>query len=226
MFIASTDYISWMFNGIRQFLAVTLTFWGIGLILKKKYAAMIILILVASTVHQSALLLIPFIFIAQGKAWNKKTIIFIIAIIIIISFVGNFTNILDSMLEETQYKNVVSDWQESQDDGTNIFRVLVYAVPSILSLVGLRYIKEADNPLINLCTNMSIVAVGFYVISMFTSGIFIGRLPIYFSLYSYILLPWEIEHMLDEKSYKIVYALMIIFYLLFYLYSTSLMGMI
>lgn len=187
---------------------------------------MIILILVASTVHQSALLLIPFIFIAQGKAWNKKTIIFIIAIIIIISFVGNFTNILDSMLEETQYKNVVSDWQESQDDGTNIFRVLVYAVPSILSLVGLRYIKEADNPLINLCTNMSIVAVGFYVISMFTSGIFIGRLPIYFSLYSYILLPWEIEHMLDEKSYKIVYALMIIFYLLFYLYSTSLMGMI
>lgn len=187
---------------------------------------MIILILVASTVHQSALLLIPFIFIAQGKAWNKKTIIFIIAIIIIISFVGNFTNILDSMLEETQYKNVVLDWQESQDDGTNIFRVLVYAVPSILSLVGLRYIKEADNPLINLCTNMSIVAVGFYVISMFTSGIFIGRLPIYFSLYSYILLPWEIEHMLDEKSYKIVYALMIIFYLLFYLYSTSLMGMI
>ena len=121
-----------------------------------------------------------------GKAWNKKTIIFIIAIIIIISFVGNFTNILDSMLEETQYKNVVLDWQESQDDGTNIFRVLVYAVPSILSLVGLRYIKEADNPLINLCTNMSIVAVGFYVISMFTSGIFIGRLPIYFSLYSYI----------------------------------------
>ncbi len=226
LFIASTDYISWMFNGIRQFLAVTLTFWGIGLILKKKYAAMIILILVASTVHQSALLLIPFIFIAQGKAWNKKTIIFIIAIIIIISFVGNFTNILDSMLEETQYKNVVSDWQGRQDDGTNIFRVLVYAVPSILSLVGLRYIKEADNPLINLCTNMSIVAVGFYVISMFTSGIFIGRLPIYFSLYSYILLPWEIEHMLDEKSYKIVYALMIIFYLLFYLYSTSLMGMI
>ena len=90
------------------------------------------------------------VLIAQGKAWNKKTIIFIIAIIIIISFVGNFTNILDSMLEETQYKNVVLDWQESQDDGTNIFRVLVYAVPSILSLVGLRYIKEADNPLINL----------------------------------------------------------------------------
>ena len=78
MFIISTDYLSWMFNGIRQFLAVTLTFWGIGLILKKKYAAMIILILVASTVHQSALLLIPFIFIAQGKAWNKKTIIFIL----------------------------------------------------------------------------------------------------------------------------------------------------
>lgn len=35
LFIASTDYISWMFNGIRQFLAVTITFIGIKFILDK-----------------------------------------------------------------------------------------------------------------------------------------------------------------------------------------------
>lgn len=76
LFIASTDYISWLFNGIRQFLAVTITFIGIKFILDKKYAKAIILILIASLMHQSALLVIPFIFIAQGKAWNKKDITF------------------------------------------------------------------------------------------------------------------------------------------------------
>lgn len=224
LFVASTDYISWMFNGIRQFTAVTITFFAFEYILKKKYVPAVLIVLFASLFHGSALLVLPFIFIAQGEAWNKKTILFIIAIIVAVMFIGKFTNILDTLLAETQYKNVVSDWQEWGDDGTNILRVLVYAVPSVLSLVGLRFIKYADNPVINLCTNMSIVSVGFYVVSMFTSGIFIGRLPIYFSLYGYILLPWEIEHMFSEKSAKLVYLMMIAGYLGFYVYSIRILA--
>ena len=219
LFVASTDYISWMFNGIRQFTAVTITFFAFEYILKKKYVPAVLTVLFAALFHGSALPVLPFIFIAQGQAWNKKTILFIIAVIVAVMFIGEFTDILDTLLAETQYKNVVSDWQEWQDDGTNIIRVLVYAIPSILSLVGLRFIKYAEDPVINLCTNMSIASVGLYVVSMFTSGIFIGRLPIYFSLYSYILLPWEIEHMFSEKSIKLVYLAMIAGYLGFYMYS-------
>lgn len=219
LFVASTDYISWMFNGIRQFTAVTITFFAFEYILKKKYVPAVLIVLFAALFHGSALLVLPFIFIAQGQAWNKKTILFIIAVIVAVMFIGKFTDILDTLLAETQYKNVVSDWQEFQDDGTNIIRVLVYAIPSILSLVGLRFIKYADDPVINLCTNMSIASVGFYVVSIFTSGIFIGRLPIYFSLYGYILLPWEIEYMFSEKSAKLVYLAMIAGYLGFYMYS-------
>ena len=66
---------------------------------------------------------------------------------------------------------------------------------------------------------MSIVSVGFYVVSMFTSGIFIGRLPIYFSLYSYILLPWEIDNMFTKRSARLVYVMTICAYLAFYYYQ-------
>lgn len=222
LFVASTDYISWMFNGIRQFTAVTITFFAFEYILKKNYVPAVLIVLFAALFHGSALLVLPFIFIAQGQAWNKKTILFIIAVIVAVMFIGEFTDILDTLLAETQYKNVVSDWQEFQDDGTNIIRVLVYAIPSILSLIGLKFIKYADDPVINLCTNMSIASVGFYIVSMFTSGIFIGRLPIYFSLYSYILLPWEIEHMFSEKSVKLVYLFMIFAYFVFYFYQVKL----
>lgn len=219
LFIASSDYISWMYNGIRQFTAVVLSFIGIEFLLNDKIIKFIILILIASTMHQSVLIMFPFAIIAKGRAWNKKTIFFILAALVVVVFIGRFTNILDTALSDTQYKNVVSDWKEFQDNGTNPLRVLVYAVPTILSYIGRKIIWIEDNKLINLCVNMSIISTGLYAVSMFTSGIFIGRLPIYFSLYNYILLPWEIENLFTERSKKLVYIGLIGFYLLFYYYQ-------
>lgn len=219
LFIVSTDYISWIFNGMRQFVAVTITIACFPWIIEKKYTRAIIVILVASLFHQSALLVIPFVFIVQGKAWNKKTILFILAVIVAVIFADRFTDILDNMLAETQYQNVVSDWESWEDDGTNLLRVLVYSIPAILSFIGLKYIRKEDDSVINICANMSIASAGLYVVSMFTSGIFIGRLPIYFSLYSYILLPWEINHMFTKRSAQIIYLVMVAMYLVFYYYQ-------
>ena len=219
LFVASTDYISWIFNGMRQFTAVTITVACFPWIIEKKYVRAIIGIIIASLFHQSALLLIPFLFIVQGKAWNKKTLLFIVVVIAVVVFADRFTNILDDMLTETQYENVVSDWQNWEDDGTNILRVLVYSIPAILSLIGLKYIRKVDDQIINICTNMAIASSGFYVISMFTSGIFIGRLPVYFSLYGYILLPWLIKNIFTKRSAQLIYIFMILSYIVFYLYQ-------
>lgn len=226
LFLASTDYISWMYNGIRQFTAVVITFLGMGLILKKKYIGAILLILLASQFHATALLVLPFIFICQGKAWNKKTLLMIVGAIVIVAGIGEFTGILNSLLADTQYENVVSDWTAWGDDGTNLLRVLVYAVPTGIAFLERKNIQRIDNPVINLCVNMSVVSTCIYVISMFTSGIFIGRLPIYFSLYNYILLPWELDNLYDKGSSGIMKGAMITGYLLFYYYSMHItMGM-
>lgn len=218
LFVASTDYLSWMFNGLRQFTAVCIILLAFNFILTKKYLFAILIILFASFFHGSALLVIPFIFIVQGKAWNKKTLLFLFGVIVAVAFVDQFTNILDSALADTQYKNVVSDWTQGQDDGTNILRVLVYSVPAIISLYGKRSIDKADNRLINICTNMSIASAGIYLVSMFTSGIYIGRLPIYFSLFSYILLPWEIKNIFSLNFKKVFNFIMIIMYLIYYFF--------
>lgn len=187
--------------------------------LEKKWVPTILMILLASTMHQSALVMIPIVIIVQGKAWNKRTILFLSAALVAVTFVNQFTSILDNMMQETQYANMVNDWTLWGDDGTNVFRVLVYSVPTILSLIGLKYIHYENDPVINFCANMSIVSTGLYIISMFTSGIFIGRLPIYASLYNYILLPWEIDHMFTKKSSKIMGLFMVVAYLAFYWYQ-------
>ena len=220
LFVASTDYLSWMYNGIRQFTAVVIIFAATSLLLKRKYLPLIAVILLASTMHQSALIMIPIIFIVQGKAWNKKTLLFILATLLAIFFVGSFTSFMDDALAETQYKNVVSDFTEWEDDGTNPLRVLVYSIPAIISFFGRKKIQNSNNNLINICTNMSIISAGLYLVSMFTSGILIGRLPIYCSLYSYILLPWEIENIFNQKLKPYIYISMVTLYIVYYVYQT------
>lgn len=219
LFVASTDYMSWMQNGIRQFTAVTIILTATPFMVEKKYIRAALLILLAATMHQSALLMLIFMLIAQGKAWNKRTLLFIAAALLAIVFVDRFTGILDNMMQETQYANMVNDWTSWQDDGTNPIRVFVYSIPAILSLIGLKYIRQADNPVINFCTNMSIISMGIYLVSMATSGIFIGRLPIYASLYGYILLPWEIEEMFTKESARMVMGAAVLGYCMFFYYQ-------
>ncbi len=215
LFVASTDYVSWMFNGMRQFTAVTLIFAATGLMLRRKWISTILVILLASAMHQSALMMIPVVFVVQGKAWNKWTVLCLAGAVLAVLFVDRFTDILDNMMQDTQYSNMVSDWEEWGDNGTSVLRVGVYAVPTILSAVGLKYIRHEGDSMINMCVNMSILSTCLYVISMFTSGIFIGRLPIYMSLYNYILLPWEIKHMFTKPSQRIITVCMVGAYLLF-----------
>ncbi|MCD7818690.1 MAG: EpsG family protein [Lachnospiraceae bacterium] len=220
IFVASTEYMSWFHNGLRQFLAIALIFAATGLLLKKKYIPLILIIIVASTFHQSALIMIPIVFIVQGKAWNKKSILAILACIVALFYVEQFTDVLDTVLSGTQYSNMVTDWVEWEDDGTNPLRVLVYSVPMILSVFGYRVIKKTDDPLINIATNFSILTTGIALVSMVTSGIFIGRLIIYGSLYSScILLPWELEHLFNKGSSRIIIAAAVISYIVYYYFQ-------
>ncbi len=220
VFVASTDYMSWFHNGIRQFLALALIMSTLGLMLKKKYIPVIAVILLASTIHGSALLMLPIVFIVRGKAWNVKTILSILAAVLVLVYVEQFTDLLDTMLEDTQYSNMVTDWKEWEDDGTNPIRVLVYSIPMLLSLVGLRYIREADDPLVNMMVNFSILTFAIALVSMVTSGIFIGRLIVYGSVFSSsILLPWEIRHMFTKRSAQFITVVAVLAYLGFYYYQ-------
>lgn len=219
LFIASTDYFSWMFNGMRQFCAVCIALMAAPFILKKKYIPAILIIVAASFFHRSALLLIPVVFIVNGPAWNKKTMFFTALVLLCILFVGRFTSLLNEGLQYTQYRNVVSDYTKGGDNGTNPVRVLVYSMPAIIAFVCRDRVREAKDSVVNLCVNMSVISMGLYLISMVTSGVYIGRLPIYVSLYGYILIPWEIDNLFDEDLKKFALIGLVILYGLFYWYQ-------
>lgn len=216
LFIASGDYFSWIFNGVRQFLAVTITMAGFGYLLEGKHVKYILIVLLASTIHMSALIMLPVMLVVRGKPWNLKAMLAILVTAGILLATNQFTDILNNLMRNTQYSDSVSSWN---DDGTNPFRVAIHAVPTILAFVGRKQLAQQNNRVIDMCVNMSIVATMLWLVSMVTSGIYMGRLPIYAGIYNYILLPYEIDAVFEEKSARIMRNCAIILYLIFYYYQ-------
>ena len=137
----------------------------------------------------------------------------ILGTVVIMSASGVFTDTLDTVLADTQYRNVVSDWRSGGDDGTNPLRVLVYSVPTILSLFCRKKIATSGDRVIQVACNMGIISTALYLVSMVTSGIFIGRLPICCSLYANgILLPWELKHVFGKQMRGLAIVCYVVFY--------------
>ncbi len=190
LFVASGCHLAWLMNGMRQFLAVSIIFAGTSFIIRKQYIPAIVLVLIASTVHTSALVMLPVIFIVQGKAWNKKTLLYIVIAVIAMFVFSRRVDLMDDLLQDTEYAGAVSSWQGAGDDGVHPLRVFVNALPVVLAFLARRGIDEENDPALNICVNMSVINLGIYLVAMVTSGVMMGRVPIYVTLYSFILLAY------------------------------------
>ncbi len=219
LFVVSTDYISWMFNGTRQFISATMIFGAFDLMVRKKHFAFAIVVLLAAQIHGSAILMLPLAYVMHGPAMNKRVLLMLIGVIAIIPFMDRVLPLVNDLLADTQYSGTMTDEIWTADDGTHPIRVLVYAVPALMALVGRRYVTQADDPVINLCVNASVITAVIYVVSMLTSGIYVGRLPIYTTLHGYIALPWLIDTIFDEDSARLMNLLMMSGFLAFFYYQ-------
>ena len=217
LFLATTNF-AWMMNGIRQFLAVTILFAGTPLIEKNKWFKYIILTLICSSIHGTALMMILIFFFVRSKPWKSNTLLLFTGVLFVLFFTSSFTNLLESAFEETKYENIGE--QFLGDDGVNPIRVLVYSVTTILAFMA-RKILPQDDVKINIFVNMSLVTTGLYLIAMVTSGILLGRLPIYTQLYQYILLPYVIDKLFADRTKILIYIASIILFLLYFKIASS-----
>lgn len=215
LFIALLTFF-WMMNGMRQFICVAVLFLCCDWIKDGKFVRFLIAVLLVSAIHDTALLMIPIYFVARSRPWHKKIGLFIVGIILICIFAEPFFSGVDNALSGTAYEGTKFIFAE--DDGVNPLRVIFYSIPPVVSFVFKEKIEEYNkkNPMLNICVNMSLVTVAFYLVGLFTSGIIIGRLPIYTEVYDLILIPYLLHICVDKKSRAIVSGVVIIVLLLYF----------
>ena len=206
LFIAMGNYNGWMMNGLRQFLAACIIFAATPLLIKKKIVPTLLIVFLAMTIHSSAMMMLPIAIVVWFEPWKKGILISFIVFVVALFVFVNTTD----MLSEEILKN---------DDGANPLRIIISAIPVVIAFVGRKKIESANNPLINICVNMSVFTMLIYFVATFTNGIGTGRLPIYTGLFNLILIPYLAKNVFDEKISKNIKLFFVIFYIAYFFYS-------
>ncbi len=239
IFVGSTMF-TWMYNGMRQFLAVCIILSMTEWIVKNRWYAFIPVVLIvggmvpffewfgAETVpwffggiHQSSLIMIPIFFILQGKAWGWRVWVFIVGFTIL-AFLGLVDDLVGDVAENSEYALNMEMNAASDDNGANPIRVLVAAVPAVMALIKRKEIIDMGEevpPFIHLSINAAVVTVALYATSVISSsGIMIGRLTAYTELYGMVLIPWLLIYPY-KKSQRTLAVCVYGAYLLWFIYQ-------
>ena len=203
LFVCMGLYDGWMMNGLRQFVAVCIIFAATPLLLKRKYVPTLIVIFIAFTIHQSAIMMLPVVFMVMFKPWSKKSLFLMTAFSVVLYFY-------------VENSNMISEEILATDNGSNPLRILISAFPLILAFIARKKIEEDNNVLINVCVNMSFLTSLIYLIATLTSGIMTGRLPIYTNLYNLILIPYLCNKVFDKDKSQLIMLGFCVFYLAYF----------
>ncbi|PYZ96949.1 capsular biosynthesis protein [Alteribacter lacisalsi] len=198
-------------NGIRQFLAAAIIFTATKYIMDGSWKKFTIVVLIASTFHQSALILIPIYFIVRRPAWTQVTFGILLGGLILVAGYGYFSQVLFSALGDSQYGH----YSEFSEGGASILRVLVYGAPLLIAFIGRERLRELF-PNGDFIVNLCVLNLLFMIIA--SQNWIFARLTIYFGLYQLILVAWIVK-LFAEKDRKLVYYLILIFYFIFFYYE-------
>lgn len=210
-------YWTWMYNGIRQFWAASILYLCFDALVKGNLFLYVLGILIASRLHTSALIMIPVYFLVRSEPWTRRSLIPILVAAFALFLNVPFMHVLESIAIETEYGSILNNYYFMSDSGSNPIRTILYAIPTALAFIN-RDIIEREAPLfIKICVNMSLICVCVSAVANVTSGIYIGRLPIYFSLYNLVLYPWLFCH-IETKDQRIVIPSITLLFLIYFVY--------
>ncbi|MFS0822740.1 EpsG family protein [Bacillus sp. 1P02SD] len=206
-------------NGIRQYLAASIIFLSTKYILSGEWWKYFLVVIFSATIHKSALIMIPIYFIIRRKAWTKITIVLLISAIFIVLSFNQFTELLFTVIEDTQY----GQYSDFDGEGANVLRVLVNSAPLIIAFVGREKLRQIF-PNSDYIVNLSLLSLIFMIVA--TQNWIFARFGIYFGIYNLILMSWIIK-VINKRGQKFIYyAILVCYFIYFYFEQVIGLGMV
>ena len=227
LFFGTTSF-SWMFNGMRQYIAVCALFLMFPLLLKsgnrrkdaKKLVIFIVLSILLYTIHSSAIVILPIYLLCRGNLFGRWKTLLILGFVAASAFVGPFTEFLSDLFSDASFGTVANDLQEY--DGANILRLVIAAIPIFLGLYRIKQIKNDNEPVFNFCFNMSLINVCIWVPAVVISGNTFGRFAEYCSVFNLILYPMIINRYYGGKTRKVLTIGLLLAFAFWFYYQVKL----
>ena len=197
------------FNGVRQATAVSIIFFGLRYIKKKKFFKYLLTVLIATLFHSTAILMLVLYVV-----FNMKTSVINVVILVIVSILLTYSyEWIYSLVENITDKDVNLDY-EYYVTQVNVFRVAVACAPCVF-LVLLSRKARLENSM--LC-NMIIINAALMCIT--SSSAFLARI----AMYSTAFIPIAITNLknkikFDKGTKFSVEVIILILYFVFFIIS-------
>ena len=213
LFISLGSYVTAM-NGVRQYLVSSILFLAFPLIKGKHWKQYFIIVIILSTMHNSALVFLLLYFIADKPAWGKvmKGMIWATLLLLVTyPITGQFISFLLSGSNYSQYSETIL----SSGGGANILRIAVYVAPILLAFRYRRLIE--GEPYYNIITNFSVLDTLFMILAA-TNWIY-ARFCIYLTPFWLIQFTWVLKYAFTKESKRLALYICIILCSIYFWYE-------
>ncbi len=215
IYLFNTSFYVLNFSMLRQGLVIAIFFSLWPIIENKKWIKTLFVILILTTIHSSAIILLPFAFwgylpIKNGKKWSIT--FFILFIVLSISI----TTLSYLFFRIIGISEIFETYQEFYGESDNIVTYGLGYIITLLSsfLAPLLYISKSDND--SMKRLVLLFCINFIIILFTRITPLVSRLSFYFIVYSIIALPITYANMTNNILKKSLLSLYIIFTLYSY----------
>lgn len=209
LFISIGEYYP-SFNMVRQTIAIGITFSGTTFLYKNSKIKYLIIITLAATIHNSALIMLPFIFILGKLKMTKKLyILLFFAFAFILFYLDPILNFISNYI----YKEYIIEKAYGMSP-ISINKIIVQVGLSVFALLLVK--KEMlEDVKCRIWVNAVVAYLLFALLALKVKNF--DRLAQYFLPYLFLLIPYIIYKMEKAKKMLIVFSLFLVSTLYIYI---------
>jgi transmembrane protein EpsG len=216
MYIGTYAYYS-SFNGVRQSMAMAIYFGGSRFLLTGRFWHWLMLVVIASTLHMPALVMLPAYFLVRGPTFSLRHLLLIVlALGLTIGYVEFMPTVLRAVAWTPRFAPYpVSVFEEGL--GAHPLRLAVFMLPVLVSWAVHRRLVAMDGRTADILCNLNLLAVLCMLLAV-RHWVF-ARVAGYFAMYVMLLVP-RLTRVFGRGMNQIAYAMVVVCYLAF---STALL---
>lgn len=213
LFITFAGYL-FTFAAIKQCTAMALCLIATDRAINKKYIRFVLYVLLACLFHPYAMmyLVVPLLFF---RPWSEYTFVMLVAFglagVGMQSLLGTLLNVTDMLGEEYNAASFTGE-------GVNPLRLLVTAVPVLLSVFSAKQIAADEDRPQYAIVNLSMLNTEIMFVALFGTANYFARLANYFLPFQALAIPWLLKHY-EKKERETITLIATICYLAFFYYS-------
>lgn len=203
---------------IKQVLAMTILTLAFPCLERHKWGRYYLVVFIATMFHTYAVVyaMLPFFRI---RPWKAFTFIFV-AVISVVLF--NFEEALTAFMDQANdLGKTISDTEVFHDATINVFRLAVYAVPPLISLLLMRWALSDNSEIDNILIHMSIISFAFMSLGTQAGANMFGRMANYFELGTICCLPKMLDKSFEKQSFRLISLIACVCFMGFFYYANA-----